>query len=251
MHRFFVTDSPAVGERLAFPPGTAHQMTRVLRLRPGERVIAIDPGGWELVVELLLLDGRFAEGRVTARGRPAVEPPLRVLLAQGLPKGDKMDWIVQKCTEAGVAEFHPVVTRRTVANPAGKEEARRQRWGRIAREAAEQSGRTRVPAIAPVRRLEEAVAELGRADLFMVAWEGAAAVSLKDALRERAAVGFEVPEPAVSLLVGPEGGLEPEEVDLARRHGAIVVSLGPRTLRTETAGLMLAGLVLYELGDLG
>lgn len=249
MHRFFIDREARPGERLVFPGPVSRQMVRVLRLDAGTRVIAVDPDGWELTVEITRADPRAAEGRVLARERRATEPPVRVVLAQGLPKADKMDWVVQKCTEAGVGEILPVLTARTVANPAGKEEARRERWRRIAREAAEQSGRAAVPEIGAVCDLAAAAARLGALDLFLVPWEEEEARGIRAVLRGAAA--SPAPPRSVGILIGPEGGLTREEVDLVRRRGAVPVTLGPRLLRTETAGLVTLVTVLYELGDLG
>lgn len=237
------------GERLVFPEPASHQMVRVLRLDAGTRVIAVDPEGWDLTVEVTRADARGVEGRVLARERRRVEPPVRVVLAQGLPKADKMDWVVQKCTEAGVGEVLPVLAARTVVNPAGKEEARRERWRRIAREAAEQSGRAAVPEVGPVCGLAAAASRLGDLDLFLVPWEEEQSRGIRTVLR--AAAASTAPPRSVGILVGPEGGLTRDEVDLARRHGAVPVTLGPRLLRTETAGLVTLVTVLYELGDLG
>lgn len=250
MHRFFIGHSAAPGEMLVFPDAASRQMVRVLRLGAGARVIAVDPEGWELTVEVTLAEARVVEGRVLERRRRQVEPPLSVALAQGLPKADKMDWVVQKCTEVGVAEILPVVTARTVADPSGKEEARRERWRRIAREAAEQSGRSAVPEIGPVCDLAGAVARLAEMDLFLVPWEEEQSRGIREVLRAAAGSVGGAPR-TVGFLIGPEGGLTRDEVDLARRHGALAVTLGPRLLRTETAGLVVLSILLYELGDLG
>lgn len=245
MHRFFVEGTARPGEVLVFPAAAARQMVRVLRLGAGARVLAVDADGWELTVELTRADARAAEGRVLARDRRRTEPPVRVVLAQGIPRGDKMDWVVQKGTEVGVSGFIPVVTARTTVDLSGKEERRRERWQRVAREAAEQAGRTAVPSVGAVCGLGEAVAQLAGLDLFLVPWEEEEARGLREVLR-----GAASPR-SVGILIGPEGGLTREEVELARGRGAVAVTLGPRLLRTETAGPVTAAIVLYELGDLG
>ncbi len=252
MHRFFVEGSARPGDEIAFGAAAARQMARVLRLVPGDRVAAVDPEGWELLVELTRLDLRGAAGRVLARERRETEPPVRVVLAQGIPKGDKMDFVVQKCTEVGVSAILPTVTRRTVVDLRGKEEERRERWQRIAREAAEQCGRVRVPEVLPAMRLEAAVAELAGADLFLIPWEEERSRGLRAVLREARAQGSGGGRPGtVAVLIGPEGGFAADEVELAMSRGAQPVSLGPRLLRTETAGLVVLTAILYEWGDLG
>lgn len=248
MHRFFVEGTAAPGEEIAFGPAAARQMARVLRLAPGDRVAAVDPEGWELVVELTRVDRHGARGRVLSRERRETEPPLDIVLAQGIPKGEKMDFVVQKGTEVGVSAFLPTVTRRTVVDLGDRWEGRRERWQRIAREAAEQCGRVRVPEVLPVMMLEQAVVELAAADLFLIPWEEERARGLRSVLREVSGAG--APR-SVAVLIGPEGGFAADEVRLAVSRGARPVSLGPRLLRTETAGLVVVAALLYELGDLG
>lgn len=251
MHRFFI-DSPAqTGERIVFNVPISRQMARVLRLEPGAHVIAVEPGGWELIVELTEVGVRRAAGVVVGRQRRQTEPPVRVILGQGLPKYDKMDLVVQKCTEIGVTEIIPVVTRRSIVRlEAGSitASARCERWRRVAREASEQAGRTLVPLVYSIMDLASALPLLGAADLFLVPWEEEKGARLKAVLRQRLEKGG---LSSVAILIGPEGGFAPDEVEMARVHGALAVGMGPRLLRTETAGVVAASIVLYEAGDLG
>lgn len=245
MHRFFVAERAVPGDALTFRAGMVRQMTRVLRLGPGARVVAVDPDGWELTVEINRVRGREVEGLVVARERPRREPVVQVTVAQGLPRGEKFDLVVQKCTEIGATAILPVIASRSVGRLEGKEGPRRERWQRIAREAAEQAGRTVIPEVGPICTLAEAVERLAAADLFVVPWEEESARGLRSLLR-----GTGQPR-SVGVLIGPEGGLAPEEVELARRHGALPVTLGPRLLRTETAGLVALAMIFYEFGDMG
>ncbi len=272
MHRFFVEAEGSPGSVIGFPAGAARQMARVLRLGPGARVVAVDPAGRQWLVRLTAVEPRAAGGVVEEELREDAEPPVRLVLAQGLPKGDKLELVIRKGTELGVARFLPTVCRRSVPRPAEAREARLARWRRVAREAAEQAGRRRVPAVDGPVSFGEAVGELARCDLFLLPWEEERSASLRSVLRRfaargggaGAAAGGRLGEaaapgeggspagglPSVGVLVGPEGGLAPEEVAAAVAAGARVVTLGPRLLRTETAGLVVAAAVLYELGGL-
>jgi len=208
----------------------------------------------------MLLDGKGATflGRITeikpehvlievtetvqARG----EPDLEVILVQALAKGDRMDTVVRKATEIGVTKIVPIISERVVARPEPPQAfRRRERWQRIAVEATEQCGRSRVPEIHLLVKFEEALASIPQEALLLFFWEEEKQVTLKKALRSRS------PGEQVYIFIGPEGGFAEREASAAVACGAVTVSLGPRLLRTDTAGPLAAGLVLYEWGDLG
>jgi 16S rRNA (uracil1498-N3)-methyltransferase len=242
--RVFVRPEAVDGDRVRFDVDEAHHLGRVLRLRPGGLVDATDGTGHLYTVRLVALDATGAWGTIEARTEPGRESPCALTLAQAILKGDRMSWLVQKATELGVARIVPVETARVVARPAGGGAIRRDRWERIAREAVKQSGRVVVPAIDPPRAFAEVLHEVPAHDVAWVLWEGGGA-----ALAETAAAAG---RPArVLLLVGPEGGFTAEEVALAEGAGARLVSLGPRTLRAESAGLAAVALCQYLFGDLG
>ena len=243
MHRFFVPPECIAGHRATLRDAVAHQMVRVLRRRPGAQVVLLDGSGREYVTRLLSLGREAVEGEVTQVRQGCGEPRVRLTLAQGLLKGERFEWVLQKGTEVGVAAFVPLVTRRVVPRDAARlETTRYPRWRRILQEAAEQAGRARVPELLPPRSLAEALR--AARGVALLPWEGERSTGLRQAL---AGGG----EGGVALLVGPEGGFEEEEVRLAREAGARVVTLGRRTLRAETAGVVAAALVLYELGEMG
>ncbi len=245
MHRFFVEGEGTPGGVIRFPAAVARQMARVLRLAPGARVVAVDAAARQWLVRLTAVEPRAASGVAEEELCEDAEPPVHVILAQGLPKGDKMETVIRQGTEVGVARFLPTVCRRSVPRPAEAGATRLARWRRIAREAAEQAGRRRVPVVDGPVSFEEAVGELARCDLFLLSWEEERSASLRSVLRE-----FGGGLPSVGVLIGPEGGLAAEEVEAAVAAGARVVTLGPRLLRTETAGLVVTAAVLYELGGL-
>lgn len=235
-HRFLVSPGVLQGEEVVLPPSESRHAATVLRLRPGERVVVFDGRGEEAEVELTAVSPHAVAGRVVAR-RVGVRPPVVITLVQGLPKGSKMDTIIRMGTEVGVARFIPVLTGRAVARPAA---ARAERWRRIAAAAAKQSGRSTLPQVDAPRPLEEVWPEVA-GSLILLPWEGERSRSLGQVLRAHAGVG------AVTICIGPEGGWSKTEVRTAVAHGAHPVTLGPLLLRTETAGLAAAAMVLYEL----
>lgn len=227
----------------------AHHALRVLRLRPGDPVAVLDDSGFEYAGAIAALQEGQGRDRLTVRIVGATarhsrgEPGVHVTLIQALPKGDKMDVIVQKGTETGVSRFVPVVSERVVVEYTGeKSERRRARWQRIAHEAAKQSRRGRRPVVEGVVDLLEAVEASAKEAALFVLWEGSTA-PIKSALQQLA--GSE--RSRVSLVVGPEGGFSEREAHEMERRGGRLVSLGPRILRTETAGPVACALVLYEL----
>ena len=227
---------PAAGE-LQLPDALAHHAVRVLRLRDGERIVLFDGEGGEAEATLQVR-GKAAWAQVEARREVDRESPLQIVLVQALASGDKMDWVVQKAVEMGASAIQPVQAERSVLRLAGERAQKKvAHWQAVAVAACEQSGRTRVPGIAPVRGLGEWLAALPAAgdELRLV-------LSLRDAQPLRQGTAR-----AVLALSGPEGGLGEAEEEAARRAGFTPLSLGPRTLRADTAPLAL----LARLGAAG
>jgi 16S rRNA (uracil1498-N3)-methyltransferase len=242
VHRFFVPPQAIVGKEVRLGPDLARRMGRVLRLRVGDHVLLLDNTGREYEVELTALTPTASQGVVLVSRQGAGEPNVRLVLYQALIKGQRFDWVLEKGTELGVAGFVPVVSSRSQLRVSQASAARTERWRRVVVEAAEQSGRCRLPEISSPLSFEEACASA--AGLRILPWEGEREVGLRDVLAGEGAID------AVSLFVGPEGGFPPEEVELARRQGVRTVSLGRRILRAETAAIVAAALVLHELGEL-
>lgn len=240
MHRFFVPPSALQGDRTIVSGPQARQMRRVLRLRPGDTVCLLDNSGWEYEVKLTSLEENQARGVVVGRSLSLGEPRTRIVLYQALLKGSKWDYLLQKGTEIGIAAFVPLLCERCL-RPADK--TKRVRWESLLREAAEQARRGKLPSLGEPLSLEEACQKAE--GLRLLLWEGTGQRSLREALSGLA------PDEAISLFVGPEGGFSPQEAALALSRGLEAVTLGPRILRAETAGLVAAAAILYERGDLG
>jgi 16S rRNA (uracil1498-N3)-methyltransferase len=244
MRRFTLPPEQLADGRVTFDAGESRHLTRVLRLRPGDTVVATDGAGRDYTVRLESL-GQPATGTVLGEAAVAVASPLAITLIQGVPKGDKMEAIVRAATELGVVRVQPALCERTIVRlETSRWRDRARRWQRVAREAAKQSGRAVIPEVEPPRPLGEWLASGAPADLALCLWEGEGA--------RLGGVLAAVTAPRSALVVvGPEGGLARAEVERAREHGFVVTSLGPRILRTETAGPAIVAVLQSRFGDLG
>jgi len=240
MHRFYVTGQQLLEGSVRFNPAQARQMLRVLRMGVGSRVLVFNGSGREWEVHIVTASPREVTGRIVAEVSTPRESPLRIVLLQAMLKGDRMDYVVQKVTEMGVAEIVLLSTTRTVTQGPGKVT----RWSKIALEAAEQSGRLTIPSLTGPYRLEQIAAEPIPAPAIAL-WEGEQVGTLARLLDHQVS-----PPTAIRVLVGPEGGLEPDEVALLKRAGFVSVSLGPRILRAETAAVAALAVLQHRWGDL-
>ena len=242
MRRFFVPFHFDGADRLCLPDDFIRHAATVLRMSEGDQVLLLDGKGGKLHcrIESFAKGAAFARVLESFREEPDV---LRVHLLQGLPKGDKMELVLQKGTELGVSSFTPVATSRSILRlEGGKAESRRLRWEKIAQEAARQSQSDLMPLVAPVQSLRPAL-EACSEELKLVLYEGECS-----ALRY---VLPPMPPASVAILIGPEGGLSPDEIELTRSFGFEAVSLGGRVLRTETAGFAVVAILRHLYADLG
>jgi len=242
--RFHLASDAVQGDRVTFDRTAAHHLGRVLRAAAGDVVQAVDSSGQLLSVQITAISSRCAEGVVTGRAPLATESPLDLTLAQGIPKGDKMEHVIRMATELGVARVIPLVTERTVVRlDPTRSASRLARWRRVAREAAQQSGRGAVPEVATAQPMSTWQPDPQAAGLLVCFWEG----------ERRGLDRLLPPGPCrrATVVVGPEGGLTGDEVRGLAGAGALVASLGPRLLRTETAGAVAVALLQARYGDLG
>jgi 16S rRNA (uracil1498-N3)-methyltransferase len=241
MARFFLDQKLGQGQAVSIVGDDAKHIARVLRMREGESLELVAHGE-VFAAELLSVSSDGVTARCTARLDAHSESPLLIHLYQALPKSDKMDLIIQKCTELGVSEITPVISSRVVVKLKDLSGGPKvERWQRIAAEAAKQCRRTKIPTVHPPLPIERIAAAAER--LRLVAWEAS-----DRPLYEQLA---SAQQRTADILIGPEGGLTKEEVDGLLRLGFCSVSLGPRILRTETAPLALLTILQYQLGDLG
>jgi len=243
LHRFFVLPERIQDKEVVLGE-QAHQIRDVLRLEVGERIIVLDNEGAEYEVELTEVRKDEARGQVVEEREATGEPRVRITLYQSILSREKFEWVLQKCTEVGVAGFVPVVTERSVVRDSGIKANRLRRWRRIIQEAAEQSHRGRLPELGTAVRFEDALKGLDGFDMSLIASPGAKGKSLRDCLKGPGTAG------TVALFVGPEGGFTDDEVRQVCGSGAIAFGLGKRILRTETAAVVASSVILYELGGL-
>ena len=237
MRRFFCESITT--ETATITGDDAHHISRVLRMKAGDALSLCDGAGNEYDAVITSVSPEAVVCALGERHASEAESPVRVTLFQCLPKTGKMELIVQKCTELGVFAVVPVVSARCVVVPNKDYDKKRERYNRVALEAAKQSRRGMIPSVLPLTELKKI--DVKAFDLFLVAYEDENTVSLKQALR-----AAKSPQ-SIALLIGPEGGLEEAEVAQLVKAGAKSVSLGPRILRTETAGMAMLAQTLYEV----
>jgi len=244
VHRFAIAPERIDGQRVTFDRQETRHLARVLRLGPGDLVLATDGLGHEYTVRVETL-GVAATGTVLHTAPRLTESPIAVTLVQGVPKGDKMETIIRAATELGVTRIAPALTARTVVSlEEGRWRERARRWQRVAREAAKQCGRAVIPEVMDPMPLPRALEAADRSGLRICLWE-----------EERRPLGeilqgmAEAPR-TVALVVGPEGGLSADEVARAHSLDWVIAGLGPRILRTETASLAALAVIEATFGDL-
>jgi 16S rRNA (uracil1498-N3)-methyltransferase len=237
--RFHCSSPIAEAVQLELPPGAGHHAARVLRLKPGDQIVLFDGlgGEYEASIHQINKNGVLVDvGKFHSTDR---ESELKICLAQGLASGDKMDTIIQKAVELGVARIQPLATRKSIVKLTDERAARRaQHWRQVVISACEQCGRNEVPEVLAVEEIGD---WLGRDNA------GSRLVLAPEASRRIAE--FPDPNKEITLLVGPEGGLTDDEVKSALDLGYSPVRLGPRVLRTETAGLAALAAIQALWGD--
>jgi len=220
-------------------------ISKVLRCKIGEEIEVCDKDNSEYICEITNISKDLVELNILNKVDVKREADIRVKLYQGLPKGPKMEMILQKLTEVGVCEIVLVQTKRSVSKVDDKKEDKKiERWERIIYEAAKQSKRGKIPTLRGVLTFKEALADMKENDFNIAPYENERTKSIKQAIK-----GVNINN--VGIFVGPEGGFEESEIEAIESIGGKSVSLGPRILRTETASLVASSIVLYELSDLG
>lgn len=256
-YRFFVAPETLQGRRVQIAdPALTHQLHSVLRLGSGDHVTLLDNSGWEYTVELDQVERAVVTGLIERKALAETEPRLKLSLYVALLRGERFEWVLQKGTELGVTSFVPVVCQRSVVDDiADIGTAKIERWERIIREAAEQSRRAKLPKLRPAMLFEPACEHAQRRSQAYLLWEGSGAMALRTLLRQAPAALAALPSTtttpfSVALFSGPEGGFTESELAAATLYRVALASLGPRTLRAETAPIAAAAAVLYEHGDL-
>lgn len=246
MARFFVEPRQITGQMAAITGPDVKHISKVLRMNVGESITLLDGTGLVYHGEITEIKKEEVVCRILGREKSTFEPTIKVTLVQGIPKGDKMETIIQKCTELGVDQVIPLAAERSVVKLDGRKAAERQeRWQRVAAEAAKQCRRSGIPRVQRLCQWEELLSRIPPGALVLMPWEDEKKQSLRQVLEQAAHPG------EVYILIGPEGGFGDREVALAVERCFSLVTLGPRILRTETAGPSVLTMVLYHYGELG
>jgi len=246
MHRFYVTADQIQDDIIKIIGPDVNHIKNVLRMKQGEEIIICNGQG----KDCYCIINRVSESDITA-GICSIqdtntELKSKITLFQGLPKMDKMELIVQKAVELGVHEIVPVMTKRTVVKleDKKKEEKKLERWQAIAESAAKQSGRGFIPMIKPVQSYREAIQNAKEMELGLVPYENARGIqATKEILNDLGQYK------TIGIFIGPEGGFDASEIELAKANNIIPITLGRRILRTETAGLAILSMMMLELEE--
>ena len=246
MYHFFVNQEQVGPESIRITGPDVNHIKNVLRMGPGEQVLISNGVDKDYLCELDSVTAGEVTAKILSAEEGGSELPARLWLFQGLPKGDKMELIIQKAVELGVYQIIPVETKRAVVKlDKKKEESKLRRWSAVSESAAKQSKRLIIPEIRPVMSFREALVLSGTFDLTLIPFEHA-----KDMAETREILSGARPGMDVGIFIGPEGGFEDSEVELAQSLGAKQITLGKRILRTETAGLAILSVLAFQLEGL-
>lgn len=241
MPRFFAQSENIKDNKITITGEDAGHISRVLRSKTGERLTVCDGGGFDYEAEITDISDKTVVLEIKDKKPTESEPRVRITLYQGLPKGDKMELIIQKCVELGIWKIVPVNTERCIVKlDKIKEKKKIERWQKISESAAKQSGRGIIPEIGCTESFTEALKEVVRDGMAVIPYEMERERGLKQFLD-----GFEGER--LGIFIGPEGGFSTEEIEKAKECGVIPVTLGKRILRTETAGMTAVANTLFYL----
>lgn len=241
MQRYFVDPDLFADDEITITGEDVHHIVNVMRAKEGEQILVSDGAGRTSRVRLTQLSSKEVKGQVVEVLSEQTELPVRITIGQGLPKGEKMEWILQKGTELGAYSFFPFTSERTIVKLDAKKEAKKlERWRKIIKEAAEQSHRAVLPQLLAPVSFREMLKQPAQYTHCAIAYEKEDGATLHQLLETMKA------DDSLLILVGPEGGFSAEEVALAQAGGFLPVSLGPRILRTETASQYILSAASYQ-----
>ena len=244
MHRMYVSPETLDQPVISLSDDRAHYVARVLRLRVGEQVGLFDGSGREWLVRLTRVSAGLVQGEPVSMLPTSPPCDKVVVLGQGLPQGAKMDWIVEKCSELGLSTLVPLQTELLVRSVDRRMSEKMARWQRVAAAAAGQCGRRTLLELGAPSSLADFCARYDAAPVKIICWEQEESCGIRQVLE---AGDDRYP---IAVLVGPESGFTENEVVMAKTHGFVPVSLGPRRLRTETAAVAVTGIIRYSRGEL-
>lgn len=246
MHKFFVTPDNINQSKAIITGDDVKHIYKVLRLKLGDEIVINDSNGNEYLGSIENISKTSVEVSIIKKILQESESPVKITLFQGLPKSSKMDYIVQKGTEIGINEVVPIITARVVVKSELGEYKKTDRWQRIALEACKQCKRSTIPKISAPIEFDKLLEQLKTFDTIVVPYENEEGLGIKKMVS-----GLKYKVENIAVIIGPEGGFEENEINALSQMGAHIITLGPRILRTETAGIVCSTILEYELGDMG
>jgi 16S rRNA (uracil1498-N3)-methyltransferase len=253
MQRYFIPPEQFLETTVTIIGSDAHHLIRVMRSQIGDTVICSNGLNREAIVKITSADKDVVQAAILEELPLKNEAAIEVWVAQSLPKGDKLETVIQKNTEIGAARFIPFVSERTIVQYDDKKAVKLQeRWGKIAKEAAEQAHRNRVPDVSLPQSWKQTLKLVSQVDLALICYEKESGLRLKQLIGQSFKRDAETPLTGkVLVLIGPEGGFSVKEITEAEAAGCHTISLGTRILRTETAAMVALTCILYETGEMG
>lgn len=252
MQRYFLASAQFLDTFVQITGDDAHHIINVMRSRAGEQLICSNGADREVLVEITEMQKGLVHASIVEELIMAHEPAVQVWIAQSLPKGDKMESVIQKCTEIGATRFIPFISERTIVQYDGVKELKRlERWQKIAKEAAEQAHRNRIPTIEATLTFKQLLDKVKEVDLAIFCYEKEAGLLLKDVLQKVVVDPQKGITRSYLLIIGSEGGFTEGEMTKAEGAGCKSISLGSRILRTETAAMVGLTCIMYETGEMG
>lgn len=250
MQRYFVPEGNWLDDKFTITGDDAHHIIRVMRGNIGDELIGNHPSGYAVLGEIIAIEQQHVTALIKKKLEEKVELPVHVTIAQGLPKGDKLEYVLQKGTELGASEFIPFAADRSVVKWDAKKASKKMaRFAKIVKEASEQSHRNLIPEITSIMNIDELITATKEYDVKIFAYEEEAKTNHFQSFAS--IVSKLKSNQRIVVCIGPEGGFSGEEATLLRENGFQSVRLGPRILRTETAPLYILASISYQFEELG
>lgn len=242
MSKFFVEKSQIIDDKIYLIDENAKHIINVLRCKIGEELEISCGDGFDYLCQIEQIENKKVVVKILDCFGNDSEPKTKITLYQGLPKGEKMELLIQKCVEIGIDKIIPVNTDRTIVKLSGKEDKKVQRWNKISESAAKQSRRGKIPTIENIVSFKEAINLCKQNDLNIIPYEKEKQNNLKTIIKD-------FKGESIGIFIGPEGGFSEKEINLAIENNILPITLGKRILRTETAGMVATTILLYELEE--
>lgn len=245
MHRFFVDNCNGLSDNIIITGSDVNHIKNVLRIKQGERILISDGNGTDFECSVVAMDDDSVTARIEDVIKNAAELSVKITLFQGMPKSDKLELIIQKAVELGACEIVPVITKRTVVKIDDKKASKKiDRYNGIAESAGKQSGRGIIPQVKDFMSFKQAIEYAKTLDMNIIPYEEAEGLEYS-----RQVIKDIKGKKTLGIFIGPEGGFAKEEVDMAIANGAKCITLGNRILRTETAGLAVLSIIMFEIDE--